>query len=64
MTKIKDLKNQPENNFNIIEILELVCPEGKIKYIETLLRVMKKTKNFNNYIESTFSGILNLSFFL
>ena len=44
MTKIKDLKNQPENNFNIIEILELVCPEGKIKYIETLLRVMKKTK--------------------
>ena len=50
MTKIKDLKNQPENNFNIIEILELVCPEGKIKYIETLLRVMKKTKNFNNYI--------------
>jgi hypothetical protein len=50
MTKIKDLKNQPENNFNIIEILELVCPEGKTKYIETLLRVMKKTKNFNNYI--------------
>jgi hypothetical protein len=35
---------------NIIEILELVCPEGKTKYIETLLRVMKKTKNFNNYI--------------
>jgi hypothetical protein len=29
MTKIKDLKNQPENNLNIIEILELVCPEGK-----------------------------------
>jgi hypothetical protein len=50
MTKIKHLKNQPENNLNIIEILELVCPEGKTKYIETLLRVMKKTKNFNNYI--------------
>jgi hypothetical protein len=50
MTKIKDLKSQPENNLNIIEILELVCPEGKTKYIETLLRVMKKTKNFNNYI--------------
>ena len=50
MTKIKDLKNQSENNLNIIEILELVCPEGKTKYIETLLRVMKKTKNFDNYI--------------
>jgi hypothetical protein len=50
MTKIKDLKNKPENNLNIIEILDLVCPEGKTKYIETLLRVMKKTTNFNNYI--------------
>ncbi len=44
MTKIKHLKNQPENNLNIIEILELVCPEGKTKYIETLLRNKRHTK--------------------
>ena len=50
MTKIKDLKSKPENNLNIIEILELICPEKKTKYIETLLRLMKKTKNFDNYI--------------
>ena len=50
MTKIKDLKSKPENNLNIIEILELICPEKKTKYIETLLRLMKKTKNYDNYI--------------
>jgi hypothetical protein len=50
MTKIKDLKSKPENNLNVIEILELICPEKKTKYIETLLRLMKKTKNYDNYI--------------
>lgn len=52
MTKIKDLKSKPENNLNIIEILELVCPEGKTKYIETLLRILKSTSNVNlgNYV--------------
>ena len=52
MAKIKDLKSLQENNLNIIEILELVCPEGKTKYIETLLRILKSTSNvsFGNYV--------------
>lgn len=52
MSKIKDLKSLQENNLNIIEILELVCPEGKTKYIETLLRILKSTSNVNlgNYV--------------
>jgi hypothetical protein len=64
MTKIKDLKSKPENNLNIIEILELICPEKKTKYIETLLRLMKKTKNFDNYIvdiKEMFTKRLNIS---
>ena len=51
MTKIKDLKSKPENNLNIIEMLELICPEKKTKYIETLFRLMKKTKNYDYAIE-------------
>jgi len=64
MTKIKDLKSKPENNLNIIEILELICPEKKTKYIETLLRLMKKTKNYDNYIvdiKEMFTKRLNIS---
>jgi len=64
MTKIKDLKSKPENNLNVIEILELICPEKKTKYIETLLRLMKKTKNYDNYIvdiKEMFTKRLNIS---
>ena len=49
MSRIKELKTSEENNLNLIEIFSLLCPEGKSKYVETLLRIMKNTKNYNQY---------------
>lgn len=49
MSRIKNLKTDPENVINTIEILQLFVPEGKSKYVETLLRIMGKTKNLDQY---------------
>lgn len=51
MSKIKDLKSNPENQINIIDMISLVVPEGKSKYVETLLRIMKKTLNITDYVD-------------
>lgn len=50
MSRIKELKQHPENNFNLIDMLATVCPEGKTKYVETLLRLIKKSNNLDNFI--------------
>lgn len=61
MSKIQDLKDKPDNNVNIVNVLSLFAPDvkNKTKYIETLTRVFhndiildpdilgKKTKDFN-----------------
>ena len=49
MSRIKDLKFNQENNLNIISILELFSPDGKSKYTETLLRLMKNTPNLKEH---------------
>lgn len=41
MSRISDIKNHPQNNFNILDILSLLTPVDKSKYVETLLRLMK-----------------------
>jgi hypothetical protein len=51
MSKIKTLKNEPENCINIIDVLSLITPEGKSKYVETLIRIMKKTHRLKDYGE-------------
>lgn len=51
MSKIKDLKLNPDNNLNIISVLELFSPEGKSKYTDTLLRLMKNTPNIKDHIK-------------
>ena len=51
MSKIKDLKLNPDNNLNIISILELFSPDGKSKYTDTLLRLMKGTPNIKDHIK-------------
>ena len=43
MSKIKDLKTDPENSINLVEILSLVCPTGKSKYVDAILRIVKST---------------------
>jgi hypothetical protein len=41
MSKIKDLKNNPESTFNIIELLMTLMPVKKSKYAELLYNVLK-----------------------
>jgi hypothetical protein len=50
MSRTKELKNNPENILNLFELLSLFSYEGKSKYTETLLRLMKKTKNIKEHI--------------
>jgi hypothetical protein len=51
MSRIKNLQTDSENVINMVEVLQLFIPEGKSKYVETLLRIMKKTKNLNVYTQ-------------
>ncbi len=51
MSKIKDLKLNPDNNLNIISLLELFSPDAKSKYTDTLLRLMKSTPNIKEHIK-------------
>ena len=49
MSRIKNLKTDPEHIINMVDIIGLFVPEKKSKYIETLMRIMKKTKNIDQY---------------
>jgi hypothetical protein len=51
MSKIKDLKSNPEVIFNLIDVLELFSPDKKSKYTDTLLRLMKNTKNLKSHVD-------------
>lgn len=45
-----NLRNNSENIINVAELLKIFVPESKPKYVETLLRIMKKTRNSESYI--------------
>jgi len=49
MSVLKELRIRPENNINIVDMLSLLCLDGKSKYVETLLRIMKSTENIEEY---------------
>ena len=49
MSRIRNLKTNPEHIINMIDIVELFVPEKKTKYVETLIRIMRKTKNLEEY---------------
>jgi hypothetical protein len=49
MSKIKNLKNDSENFINVVDVLSLICPDGKSKYVETLIRIIKKTPKLKEY---------------
>jgi hypothetical protein len=59
MSKIKELKSNTNNFLNIIEVLELFSPDKKSKYTETLLRLMTKTKNFQEHVDEMKLDILS-----
>ena len=49
MSKIKELKTNTDHNINIVNILEMFSPDGKSKYTDTLLRMMKNTPNLKDH---------------
>ena len=49
MSKIKELRTAPENNINIVDLFSLLVPEGKSKYVETLIRFIKNTSNLTEF---------------
>jgi len=59
MSRKNELKSDPGNTINMIDILSLLCPDGKVKYIETLLRIMKSTENIGTYTEDVLESMKN-----
>jgi hypothetical protein len=51
MSRIKELKTNENNIFNIVEAIEVFTPNGKTKYVEMLLRIMNGTPNLKEHGE-------------
>ncbi len=49
MSRVKELKTNPENNINMYELFSMFVPEGKSKYTEVLFRLLKKTPNIEEH---------------
>ena len=49
MSKIKELRTNPENNLNLVNVLELFIPDNKSKYTDLLLKLMKSTPNLKEH---------------
>ena len=58
MSKIRDLKTNPENSINIVNIVEMFSPDAKSKYTDMLLRLMKSTPNLKEHTKEIKSEIL------
>ncbi len=59
MSKIKELKTNPEHILNIINVLELFSPDKKSKYTDTLLRLMKNNKTLRDQCSDVKKEIMN-----
>jgi len=59
MSKIKELKTNPEHILNIVNVLELFSPDKKSKYTDTLLRLMKNTKTLRDQCSDIKREIVN-----
>jgi len=59
MSKIRELKSNTNNTLNFIDVLELFSPDKKSKYTETLLRLMNRTKNYNDHVDDMKRDIIS-----
>jgi len=59
MSRIKELRTNEDYNLNIVSILEMFSPEGKSKYTETLLRMMKNTPNLKEHTKEIKSVLID-----
>ena len=57
MSRISELRSNPNNSINIVDVLSLLCPEGKSKYVETLLRIMRSTENLAEVKKETIEAL-------
>lgn len=64
MSKIKELKSNSDVIFNLIEVLELFSPNKKSKYTETLVRLMKNTRNLKSHVDEIKAYITNTYSFI
>jgi hypothetical protein len=51
MSRIRELKTNSDVIINLVEVLELFSPDKKSKYTETLLRLMKNTRNLKSHVD-------------
>lgn len=59
MSLIKDLKNNQDNIFNIVEAIELFVPDKKSKYTNMLLRLMRISPNFEEHADEIIEHFVN-----
>lgn len=57
MSLIKNLKEDPKNQVSIIEILEMIIPDKKSKYVDLLLRLMKATPQLDQAKDEAISEL-------
>ena len=57
MSRIEELKERAENQINIVEILSLLCPDRKVKYVEMLLKIMKSSDKLSECKEDALEGL-------
>lgn len=57
MSRIEELKQRPENTINIVEILSLLCPDRKVKYVEMILKVMKSSDKLTECRDDALEGL-------
>lgn len=49
MSKIKELRTESTNSINLVDTLTLFVPENKSKYVEMILKLMKKTTHVTEH---------------
>ena len=57
MSRIEELKQRPENTINIVEILSLLVPDRKVKYVEMIMKIMKSSANLGECKEDALEGL-------
>lgn len=63
MSKIKELRNSEELNFNLVDLVENLVPEKKSKYVELFINLLKKTPDYDlisDEMKKHFIGKLNV----
>ena len=57
MSLIKDLRSKEENQLNIVDVVSLIVPDGKTKYIEMLLNILRDSAGIEMYKKQLISEL-------